>query len=351
MDTREVMSPGDAIIERRGANFPFLKLFSTLFGSYSNGICAFYDPTHASLARQRIRRDFPEVGDCMYYWSPVEDEEVEEAERCPYRAFFHCRQKAGDKQKFDVTAVFLGTDNNASGWAQLHIWLLVRLSRSMVQRQVNMPYLPEMWALDKQHYVILQVQACKRGPPLLPAKDASAQENAVVVAAGRQGESSSWERYGAVLSGKFRLSAYLACFMRRLQGAPAAEVFDKVDGKQLVPYQCAMRRESWEAVRDLFTQAFLIQKTAYRRANGGSTAPSFQEAAEARFLPDECLDVVREKLLQPCQKAQQPKVFVRNTFIDVDEELGDECPRRAIRRLKTMCAMPSNGSSSDSSDC
>eukprot|EP00931_Biecheleriopsis_adriatica_P034553 TRINITY_DN1993_c0_g1_i1.p1 TRINITY_DN1993_c0_g1~~TRINITY_DN1993_c0_g1_i1.p1 ORF type:complete len:469 (+),score=63.94 TRINITY_DN1993_c0_g1_i1:131-1408(+) len=336
VDTREVMSPGDAVIERHGrSHFPFHKLMGTLLGSYSHGMCAFYDPVDAIFVRHRIRRDFPEVGDCMYYWSPVESEEVEEAERCPYRAFFHSRQQAGDVHKFDVTAAFFGTDNNALGWAQLHTWLLLRLSRSMLQRLLSMPYIPEMWALDKEYYVVLQLHSFKRGPPLLPATDATAQENAVAVTAGKKGESSLWERYSAVAPGKFRLSEYLASFLRRLPGTPAAEVFDKIDGRQLVPYQCAMRRESWEAVEDRFTHYFLIQKTAYRRANGGRSAPAFQEAEETRFLPAECPDAVKEQLLQPCQKSQQPRVFVRNTFLDVDEEHNDESPKRGTRRLKT----------------
>ena len=47
------------------------------------------------------------------------------------------------------------------------------------------------------------------------------------------------------------------------------------DGQRLVPYQCVVARQEWEAAKDRFVNAFLLQKKAYRRANGGSSAPSF----------------------------------------------------------------------------
>jgi len=38
--------------------------------------------------------------------------------------------------------------------------------------------------------------------------------------------------------------------------------------------------------RRRFIEVFLLQKTAYRRANGGSTAPSLHEDVDPRFAPD-----------------------------------------------------------------
>ena len=45
------------------------------------------------------------------------------------------------------------------------------------------------------------------------------------------------------------------------------------------PYRSHLgpRRQDWLRVRKKFVECFLLQKTAYRRANGGSTAPSLHE--------------------------------------------------------------------------
>ena len=49
-----------------------------------------------------------------------------------------------------------------------------------------------------------------------------------------------------------------------------------MDGRLLVPYQCIVLREDWLRLREVFWDAFRIQKAAYR-PNGGKTAPTLQE--------------------------------------------------------------------------
>jgi hypothetical protein len=51
---------------------------------------------------------------------------------------------------------------------------------------------------------------------------------------------------------------------------------DTLDGRRLVSYQCVVLREDWLRLREVFWDAFRIQKAAYRRANGGKTAPTLQ---------------------------------------------------------------------------
>ena len=98
-------------------------------------------------------------------------------------------------------------------------------------------------------------------------------------------------------------------------------------------------REEWNRVRTRFFEAFTLQKTAYRRANGGSTAPGVHEGVEPRFLPDADLALLRERIKFA---QQQPKIVVRNTFVEMDEEDDEEddeefkVERRNTRRPKTM---------------
>mmetsp|Transcript_71782 Transcript_71782/g.168039 ORF Transcript_71782/g.168039 Transcript_71782/m.168039 type:complete len:116 (-) Transcript_71782:517-864(-) len=102
-----------------------------------------------------------------------------------------------------------------------------------------------------------------------------------------------------------------------------------------------MLRTEWERVRARFFDAFTLQKTAYRRANGGSTAPGVHEGVEARYLPDADLALLRERIKFAQQ--QPPKIVVRNTFVEMEEEEDDEEEEdelrvervRAARRPKT----------------
>ena len=50
-------------------------------------------------------------------------------------------------------------------------------------------------------------------------------------------------------------------------------------------FRCVMRREQWEFVRDRFFDAYRLQKTAYRHANGGSGAPNVHDEVVPKFQP------------------------------------------------------------------
>lgn len=64
------------------------------------------------------------------------------------------------------------------------------------------------------------------------------------------------------------------------------ETYDSLDGRELVPYQCVVRRSAWEMVKPRFLDVFPLAKTAYRRANGGSSAPVIQEHVEPKYLAE-----------------------------------------------------------------
>lgn len=93
-------------------------------------------------------------------------------------------------------------------------------------------------------------------------------------------------------------------------------VFSSLDGRQLVPYQAAVLRQQWLRIRTMFSDAFSLQKTAYRRANGGTTAPNVHEDVKPRFVSQHSLGAV-ERCSLP-QEAPQHKVVVRRTFLEVE---------------------------------
>eukprot|EP00435_Cladocopium_sp_Y103_P034158 s1161_g8.t1 len=120
-------------------------------------------------------------------------------------------------------------------------------------------------------------------------------------------------------------------------------VYETLDGRPLVPYQCAVSRQAWNQIREHFIACFLVGKTAYRRANGGSTAPTLHEDVEPRFLhraPDPSTSTVVR-----AQGQGSYRMVVRNTFVEVEvhseEEQVIEVCRRG-RRPKTTTVLPEN---------
>ena len=63
-------------------------------------------------------------------------------------------------------------------------------------------------------------------------------------------------------------------------------------------------------------QAYPLQKTAYRRANGGSGSPGVHEEVLPKFVTSTVN--IQERL----EQEQGPKLVVRKTFIDVEDDLG-----------------------------
>ena len=65
------------------------------------------------------------------------------------------------------------------------------------------------------------------------------------------------------------------------------------------------------------TQAYPLQKTAYRRANGGSGSPGVHEDVLPKFVTSTALNI-QERLDQEIQEAW-PKLVVRKTFLDLED--------------------------------
>ncbi|CAE7866003.1 unnamed protein product, partial [Symbiodinium necroappetens] len=119
------------------------------------------------------------------------------------------------------------------------------------------------------------------------------------------------------------------------------KAYASLDGQRLVHYQCAVRRDEWERIREEFLEAFLVQKRAYRRANGGSCAPCFAVDAEPRFAPDDRRVEVASQIRCSQQQPVQHRTVVRRTFIELadDDSTEDEfviIRERSNRRAKDV---------------
>eukprot|EP00913_Durusdinium_trenchii_P001327 g1225.t1 len=179
-------------------------------------------------------------------------------------------------------------------------------------------------ALDKDFYSVLTVQSCRRGLPLLPmaveetesAQCAMGSRDWVTIDDGQELNLDRWMRFepGKYGQDKFYLSQYIRLFLANLNIHSHFPVYNSLDGCKLASFQCVVRRDEWNSVRDRFYKAFLMQKKAYRRANGGSTAPSLQEDVKPRFLQVERSELraqTLQRLHLPEEQQGKHKVVVR----------------------------------------
>ena len=217
----------------------------------------------------------------------------------------------------------------------MHSHLINSFAGLTIQSWGPFPICHKSLAPLEEFYIILAIQSWQRGPPFLPTIDV---KPTVTIAAGAQLGLTSWSRFRP--SGeKFLFSEYLLLFLEAL--GERIEVFDSFDGRQLVPYQAAVLRHEWSRVSFAFSEAFSLQKTAYRRANGGTTAPNVHEDVKPRFLPQGPRASI--SLPDPHEtRVPQHKIVVRRTFLEVetdDEDIDLGCSERHGRRHRTDTAL------------
>ena len=206
-----------------------------------------------------------------------------------------------------------------------HFPAFLDMLRTMLERVVNGPGFCDMRAADAKMYLVLSMRNFNRGHPLVPQRDPS--DESFDVSAGEHIGLVSWTRFKP--HEKFHLSEYVQCFMERL--GYQLKVYGVMDGRKLVPYQCAVVRQEWDELRTAFYKAFKVQKAAYRHGNGGSKTPNLTEDSLPHFLPG----VHQGELQAP------PKLFnttVRKTFVEL-EEGSPQGSTRLKRSLSTGAVM------------
>lgn len=295
------------------------------------------------ISWQRISRDFPAEGDCSLSFSGESS------------GLLLCRpssQRAGNS-RYELYGFFHVSQEQYDSWSSLHLRLLLDSATRTAQWFVNRPGIDELRALDKDFYSVLTVQSCRRGLPLLPmaveetesAQCAMGSRDWVTIDDGQELNLDQWMRFepGKYGQDKFYLSQYIRLFLANLNIHSHFPVYNSLDGCKLASFQCVVRRDEWNSVRDRFYKAFLMQKKAYRRANGGSTAPSLQEDVKPRFLQVERSELraqTLQRLHLPEEQQGKHKVVVRRTFLDVDDPISpasetDGPSQRSNRRHRT----------------
>jgi len=333
IEWQETLAPGDALVEQAATMF-ILRMATLLFGNLA--CCGPFMQkgclearTPAVLARHQLRRDFPEEGDCTYACFTESDGVGQEQ-------ITICRNTERP-QRFRVVLVFT-TEASSFGpvdWTSPCFRLLTDTASTVVHWYMNRPGVQEMRAIDANLYICLAMRNYNRGPPMIPDKSGSTDIRASNLC--------SWTRFQTGPDGKFRFAPYLKCFIEQL--GHSLPIYDTLDGKALVPYQCMMLRQQWEAVRDHVIRAMTLQRAAYRRANGGSRAPSLAEDAVVRYAgvaPEPgaalsfrgCFGELPE-LKAPWRLAHKTICRKTTDFEDEANEVKDEIPMRKTKSEST----------------
>lgn len=134
-------------------------------------------------------------------------------------------------------------------------------------------------------YTILSMRGfCKgRGLPLLPISLEDVENGVPVVV------ETGYENDGTLMHWTFwpHDTFYLAEYLESFQIAmrlPPFKTYTTYDGLQdLVSYQVAVERSQWNSRKDNFLAAFVRQRSAYRRLNGGSSTPKLKEVDDPKF--------------------------------------------------------------------
>ena len=115
---------------------------------------------------------------------------------------------------------------------------------------LNRPNIQKLREIDEKVYVVLSIQSFKRGLPMMPCS----REPLVTIDAGQRLGLPHWRRYKTQQEHnprkrRFHLVEYVKILLNAI--GEDIEAFDTLDGRELVSYQCVVRRTDWELLRSL----------------------------------------------------------------------------------------------------
>ncbi|CAK9003977.1 unnamed protein product [Durusdinium trenchii] len=339
-ESLEVLAPGEALVEFTSP-WRIVKLCRVLFGDMAGRVMNYFFDTESTTSasargvawHQEVRRNSPKAGDSgCACWREEEDDGRQSQE---FMVLMRPATRKDSRTVSFTVFVVARTGDRFAHWATPLFGPVLALARSTALSFVNRQGIAELREQDARFYLTLSMQSFKRGFPLLPASED--ESSLTEIDAGEPYGLRRWVRYEPQdpNSQKFQLSSYLQVFLGRL--GYHINAYQTLDGESLVSYQCVVRRDEWELIREPILQAYALQRTAYRHANGGSGAPALHEDSTWRSLPHRNREDLQERLF--C--AKEPRLVVRKTFFDVEEPSEDEEDQhvvgaRAMQRPKTM---------------
>mmetsp|Transcript_135747 Transcript_135747/g.321679 ORF Transcript_135747/g.321679 Transcript_135747/m.321679 type:complete len:288 (+) Transcript_135747:375-1238(+) len=276
----------------------------------------FRETEQGLTVRRRLLRHFPEQGDTALCSQPIGSSGM-------LRGALRVTRADGCNT-FRICSVWSVPVFPAGPSVQECLQQILHMGCQDVLRYVNHPSQKRLRQVDQDLYVILSLQHFRRGRPMLPHVGIEEPDVRICAESGL----CDWTVFGEGAKPKFQAASYIQQFLKRL--GHGVRTFNRLDGHNLVPYQCAIRRCQWRKVSQDFAQAFKLQRAAYRHFYGGCTAPDLREDTSA------CLR--RERIQTTCfEHAPRLCFVVRRTFINIEEEHEDaDLPMRKAKSLQVL---------------
>jgi len=203
-----------------------------------------------------------------------------------------------------------------------HKWMMPMMAKhlnSTCQRQLNLSLESIPPALMASPFVVLRIKKCSRGPPLMILSPAEASQ---LVKGDTMYFNEEYWKQGAP-HGEFGFALYLQTLLVQLGLSQFVEdVYDSMDGRQLVFFQAALRTCIWPQIEATITHFFNKHASAYRHWYGGRAAPNLQVTGANPIFVDQspvsprcsALDFHADTYFPDFQKLQH-----KNTFIHFEE--------------------------------
>eukprot|EP00435_Cladocopium_sp_Y103_P044733 s604_g12.t1 len=248
----------------------------------------FHDALCPVAVHQKVRRDFPSEGDsAIAFWQGGQT----------FHGFMAIRPET-TKGEFNVVFAFRIMQDKFASWATFQFRKVLEGVYNTTQWFLNRPNIQKLREIDEKFYVVLSIQSFKRGLPMIPCSS----EPLVTIDAGERLGLPHWRRYKRQQEHNPRKSKFhLVEYIKMLLNAIGEDWGNCLQGNR-------------------FAEVFPLAKAAYRRANGGTYAPSLHEDAEAKFNPQEQTDKTdgAEHSVQP-EQSDATRLVVRNTFLDLED--------------------------------
>mmetsp|Transcript_55518 Transcript_55518/g.118250 ORF Transcript_55518/g.118250 Transcript_55518/m.118250 type:complete len:423 (-) Transcript_55518:73-1341(-) len=209
-------------------------------------------------------------------------------------------------------------------------WMIPTIARAMaLSSSSSEPALPISRPppeAETPWYVVLRLKKCSRGPPLIPisAQDAASHDAGNTMCFNGDFWTPCVRERSFTLS--MLIKQIIVSSSMPLEDLDFEDsIFDTLDGRRFVYFECAVRSSMWKIVESTVMEYFSKQAPAYRHWYGGRSAPSLQANREPIFvenefaLPcylDEDFEAWRSFEKKPDKEALWP---CKNTFIHFDE--------------------------------
>mmetsp|Transcript_106893 Transcript_106893/g.300964 ORF Transcript_106893/g.300964 Transcript_106893/m.300964 type:complete len:390 (-) Transcript_106893:30-1199(-) len=306
MEMIRMLSPGDAIVSMK-YDAQLDRAVKMLVGQYSQEL------------RFTLRRDFPNEGMTVALLAPPNPGGYMMFPHFTFLSYYIVVRPLDETSQATKVTHFLELP-----WPSFPSWATaflhqIAMSEIVWARRFNCT---ETFELAKNYYVVLCLQSCPRGTPLLPChltSDGAVHADGFI----QDVNSVNVGHYAWVPAQQqgFNFPEYLEQLLQVL--GFSAQVYDCLDGRRLVPYHATMLGRDWSRVEESFAKLFREQRSAYRLMHGGKGAPKVTQVTKPRFLN------IWTRQREP---VEDDVVEERNTFLNVQEPLKVSISGLQMRR-------------------